>query len=165
MTAPRYQNLEADQVVLLSSDDGGALVRLIAGDLGEHTGPGSTYTPITVAHVTVFPGAQVTLPWNAEFNALTYVLSGTGRAGAEQAPIQSGNLVVFGGGDTVTYANPSADTPLELFVLGGQPIREPVAQYGPFVMNTRAQLQQAIDDFNAGKLGSVPANGLRPFRR
>jgi redox-sensitive bicupin YhaK (pirin superfamily) len=78
--------------------------------------------------------------------------------------VQGGNLVVFGGGDSVTYANASSE-PLELFVLGGQPIREPVQQYGPFVMNTRQQLQQAIDDFNAGKLGSVPANGLRPFRR
>jgi redox-sensitive bicupin YhaK (pirin superfamily) len=164
MTAPRYQNLEADQVVLLSSEDGGALVRLIAGDLGAHTGPGSTYTPVTVAHVTVFPDSQVTLPWNPAYNALTYVLSGTGTAGVESAPVHGGNLVVFGGGDSVTYANTSGE-PLELFVLGGQPIREPVQQYGPFVMNTRQQLQQAIDDFNAGKLGSVPANGLRPFRR
>ena len=164
MTAPRYQNLEADQVVLLSSPDGGALVRLIAGDLGGHVGPGSTYTPITVAHATLAPGARLELPWNPAFNALTYVLSGSGSVGASRAPITGGNLVVFGAGDSVSYANDGTE-PLELFVLGGQPIREPVAQYGPFVMNTRAQLQQAIDDFNAGKLGSVPANGLRPLRR
>ena len=164
MTAPRYQNLEAEQVVLLSSPDGGALVRLIAGDLGDAHGPGSTYTPITVAHVTVAPGAQLTLPWRAEYNALTYVLSGDGAVGSDRTPITGGNLIVFGPGDALTYANDSAE-PLELFVLGGQPIGEPVAQYGPFVMNTRAQLQQAIDDFNAGRLGSVPANGLRPYRR
>ncbi|HEX4906400.1 MAG TPA: pirin family protein [Acidimicrobiales bacterium] len=164
MTAPRYQNLEADHVVLLSSPDGGALVRLIAGDLGGHRGPGSTYTPITVAHATLAPGARLALPWNPAFNALTYVLSGAGSVGAARAPITAGNLVVLGAGDSVSYANDGTE-PLELFVLGGQPIREPVAQYGPFVMNTRQQLQQAIDDFNAGKLGSVPANGLRPFRR
>ena len=164
MTAPRYQNLEADQVVLLSSPDGGALVRLIAGDLGGHVGPGSTYTPITVAHATLAPGARLELPWNPAFNALTYVLSGSGAVGAGRAPVTGGNLVVFGAGDSVSYANDGTE-PLELFVLGGQPIREPVAKYGPFVMNTRAQLQQAIDDFNAGKLGSIPANGLRPFRR
>ncbi len=173
MTAPRYQNLEAEQVVLLSSPDGGALVRLIAGDLAGHVGPGSTYTPITVAHVTLSPGAQLTLPWRKDFNALTYVLSGRGAVGSARTAITAGNLVVFstpaggdgvGEGDTMSYANDGVE-PLELFVLGGQPIREPVAQYGPFVMNTRAQLQQAIDDFNAGRLGTIPANGLRPFRR
>src|SRR4051812_8540842 len=164
MTAPQYQNLEADQVVLLSSPDGGALVRLIAGDLDGHEGPGSTYTLITVAHATLSPGAELVLPWRRDFNALTYVLSGHGSVGSARAPITDGNLVVFGEGDTLRYANDGTE-PLELFVLGGQPIREPVEQYGPFVMNTREQLQQAIDDFNAGRLGTIPANGLRPYRR
>jgi redox-sensitive bicupin YhaK (pirin superfamily) len=164
LVTPRYQNLEADQVVLLSSDDGGALVRLIAGSLGGHEGPGSTYTPITVAHVTVSPGAQVTLPWPSSFNALGYVLSGRGVVGSERIAIEGGNLVVFGAGDAVSYGAAPGDEPLELFLLGGEPIREPVAQYGPFVMNTRAELQQAIDDFNAGRFGRVPADGLRPFR-
>jgi redox-sensitive bicupin YhaK (pirin superfamily) len=166
LVAPRYQNLEADQVALLTSDDGGALVRLIAGDLAGHRGPGSTYTPITVAHVTLAPGAQVTLPWPNEFNALGYVLSGRGVVGArERIAIEGGNLVVLGTGDTVTYAAAPGTEPLELFLLGGQPIREPVAQYGPFVMNNRVELQQAIDDFNAGRFGRVPVDGLRPFRR
>ena len=165
MTAPRYQNLEADQVVLLSSPDGGALVRLIAGDLAGYVGPGSTYTPITVAHMTLSPGAQVVLPWRPDFNALAYVLSGTGAVRDAHTPLVGGNLVVFGAtGDVLSFTNDGVE-PLELFVLGGRPIREPVAQYGPFVMNTRAQLQQAIDDYNAGRLGSIPANGLRPFRR
>jgi redox-sensitive bicupin YhaK (pirin superfamily) len=165
MVAPRYQNLEADQVTMLSTDDGGALVRLIAGDLGGHRGPGSTYTPITVAHVTVSPGAQVTLPWPTAFNALGYVLSGRGTAGGERIAVEGGNLVVFGAGDAVTYTAAPGNEPLELFLLGGQPIREPVAQYGPFVMNDRAELQRAIDDFNAGRFGTVPADGLRPYRR
>jgi len=167
MTAPRYQNLEASDVVLLSSDDGGSLVRLIAGDLGPFTGPGSTHTPITVLHATVAPGARLTLPWRRDFNALGYVLSGRGSVGsASAAPIEGGNLVVLGAGDAVTYTAPAdASEPLELFLLGGRPIREPVAQYGPFVMTSRAELQQAIDDFNAGRFGRVPANGLRPYRR
>ncbi|MDZ7676069.1 MAG: pirin family protein [Acidimicrobiales bacterium] len=167
MVEPRYQNLEPDRVVVLGSEDGGSLIRLIAGDLGGHTGPGGTHTPITVIHATVSPGERLHLPWPANFNALAYVLSGNGTVGLEHAPIETGQLAVFGGGDaiTLTAAEDSANAqPLEVYLLGGEPIGEPVAQYGPFVMNTRAELQQAVDDFNAGKLGLIPADGLRPYR-
>jgi redox-sensitive bicupin YhaK (pirin superfamily) len=163
MVAPRYQSLEADQVVLLASDDGGSLVRLIAGDLGDHHGPGATYTPITVAHATVAPGSRLHLPWRSDFNALAYVLSGEGTAGSDARPITSGQLVRFGAGDSIVLGA-NAARPLEVLLLGGRPIREPVATYGPFVMNTRAELQQAMDDYQAGKLGRVPENGLRPYR-
>jgi quercetin 2,3-dioxygenase len=163
MVAPRYQSLEGDEVTLLASADGGALVRLIAGDSAGQSGPGSTYTPITVAHATVSPGARLALPWQADFNALAYVLSGSGTAGDRRRPVDTGQLVVFGPGDTVTLdAHPSR--PLDVLLLGGRPIREPVATYGPFVMNTRAELQKAVEDFQAGRLGSVPADGLRPYR-
>ena len=163
MTAPRYQNLEASEVRLLSSADGGALVRVIAGDVAGHTGPGATHTPIAVVHATVAPGARLELPWNPAYNALGYVLAGHGTAGAERRPIDVGQLAVLGQGDTVVF-EAGAQAPLDVLVLGGQPIREPVAAYGPFVMNTRAELAQAIDDFNAGRLGSIPADGLRPYR-
>lgn len=168
MTAPRYQNLEADQVTLLSSADGGALVRLIAGDIpasdgGEHHGPGGTHTPITVAHATLAPDARLVLPWRADFNSLVYVLAGRGTVGTAQTAVELGNLAVLGDGDHLVLTGAGTE-PFEVFLLGGQPIREPVAQYGPFVMNTRAELQQAVDDFNAGRLGRVPADGIRPFR-
>jgi redox-sensitive bicupin YhaK (pirin superfamily) len=163
MVAPRYQNLEAEQVTLLSSADGGALVRLIAGDVGSHRGPGSTHTPITVAHATVAPGARLVLPWRPDFNALAYVLDGTGSVGVEQRPVATGQLAVFGPGDTVTV-DATGGRPLEVLLLGGQPIREPVATYGPFVMNNKAQLIQALEDFRAGRLGTIPADGLRPYR-
>lgn len=162
MTEPRYQNLDADQVRLLASTDGTSLLRLIAGDLGGHTGPGSTHTPITVAHATIAPESQLHLPWDPAHNALAYVLSGTGTAGIEQAPVEVGQLVVFGPGDALTLT--AGRGPLDVYLLGGRPIGEPVAQYGPFVMNTRAELQQAVDDFNAGRLGRIPADGLRPYR-
>ena len=160
---PRYQNLEADQAVLLSSPDGGAIVRVIAGDIDGHAGPGGTYTPITVAHATISAGARLQLPWRPDFNALAYVLSGRGTVGQDRRPIEAGQLVVFGPGDTLTFDGHPSEA-LDLYLLGGRPIGEPVAQYGPFVMNTRAELAQAVDDYNAGKLGTVPANGLRPFR-
>jgi redox-sensitive bicupin YhaK (pirin superfamily) len=164
MTAPRYQNLEADQSVLLSSPDGGALVRLIAGDIAGHVGPGVTHTPITLAHATIAAGARLDLPWNPGFNALAYVLAGQGTVGTERRPVTSGQLIVFGDGDSFLLDGTGTE-PMELLLLGGQPIREPVAAYGPFVMNTRAELVQAVDDFNAGRLWTVPEDGLRPYRR
>jgi len=163
MTDPRYQSLEGNQVVLLSSADGGALVRVIAGDLAGHRGPGSTHTPIVVAHATLAPGSRLVLPWPTNFNALAYALSGAGSVGGERLPFESGQLAVFGAGDTVTLEGDPSRT-LEVLLLGGQPIGEPVAAYGPFVMNTRAELVQAVEDFQAGRLGTVPADGLRPYR-
>lgn len=163
LIAPRYQNLDADLVTLLSSPDGGALLRLIAGDVGGHRGPGGTHTPVTVSHTTVAPGAQLDVPWPKDFNALAYVLAGRGTVGAEARPVETGQLVVFGVGDHLTMRADASST-LEVLLLGGRPLREPVAAYGPFVMNTRAEIQQAVEDFQAGKLGTVPADGIRPYR-
>lgn len=163
MTAPRYQNLDADLVTLVSSADGGALVRLIAGDIDTHHGPGATHTPITVAHATIAPGARLVVPWRQDFNALAYVLSGTGTAGTAGPTVGLGNLVVFGPGGHLVLSGAGAE-PFDVLLLGGQPLREPVEQYGPFVMNTRAELQQAVDDYNAGRLGTIPADGIRPYR-
>ncbi len=158
---PRYQDIRGTSVALLSSADGGALIRLIAGILAGHAGPGSTHTPITLVHATVSPGASLSLPWRADFNALAYVLSGRGTIGAERRPIESGQLAVFGPGDTVNVAagagQDSNSPQLDVLFLGGQPIREPVVAYGPFVMNTKAELIQAFEDYQAGRLGAVPA--------
>jgi quercetin 2,3-dioxygenase len=163
-TPTRYQAITGDNLVLLSSPDGGALVRLIAGDLGGHPGPGSTHTPITYAHATVSPGAELSVPWNPEFNALAYVLQGQGYAGAEGRPVRDHALVVFGPGDALTVrAADRQDGPssaLEVLLLGGFPIREPIVHYGPFVMNTRDEILTAIDDFNAGRMGTIPAIDL-----
>jgi quercetin 2,3-dioxygenase len=169
MAAPRYQSLEGDQSTLLASSDGGALVRIVAGDVAGHRGPGATHTPITFLHATVAPGARLHLPWRPEFNALAYVLSGSGRAGAEGRPVGEGDLVVFGSGDHLLLRaddrQGSATPNLEVVVLGGRPIREPVAWYGPFVMNTRAEVVQAVEDYQAGRLGAVPPGALMPHSR
>jgi len=161
MTAPRYQDIRGGEVALLTNHDGGALLRVIAGDVAGHPGPGITHTPIALLHATVQPGAQLRLPWPADFNALVYVMSGRGSVGPDRVGIEAGQLAVLGAGDVVAVrASDSQDerTPaLDVLVLGGLPIGEPVAAYGPFVMNTRAELQQAFDDFNAGRLGTVPA--------
>ncbi|MDT0342265.1 pirin family protein [Streptomyces litchfieldiae] len=161
MATPRYQDIGGGNVRLLTTEDGGALLRLIAGELDGHSGPGVTHTPITLIHATVAPGAQITLPWRTDFNALAYVLAGRGSAGTGGRPVELGQAVVFGAGDTVTVRADAAQdshTPsLEIMLLGGLPIREPVAHYGPFVMNTHAELAQAFEDFKAGRLGRIPA--------
>jgi redox-sensitive bicupin YhaK (pirin superfamily) len=169
MAPPRYQSIEGEQSALVSSQDGGALVRIVAGDVAGHRGPGATHTPITFLHATVAPGARLHLPWRPDFNALAYVLSGSGRAGSEGRPVGEGDLVVFGPGDHLLLqaadVQSSAAPNLEVVVLGGQPIREPIAWYGPFVMNTRAEVVQAVEDYQAGRLGVVPAGALMPHRR
>ncbi|MGE5228052.1 MAG: pirin family protein [Planctomycetaceae bacterium] len=158
---PRYQDLRANEVGLLATPDAGALVRVIAGELAGRPGPGQTYTPITMLHATVSPGAGLALPWNPAFNALAYVLAGAGSVGAERRPIATGQLAVLGAGDVVTLEAATAQEgrfpALEVLLLGGRPIGEPVAWYGPFVMNTRDELIQAFEDYQAGKLGSIPA--------
>jgi len=163
---PAYQNLEGTDVALLASEDAGSLIRLIAGELGGVRGPGSTHTPISIVHATVSPGAQLSLPWRPEFNALVYVLSGRGTVGVERRPVHTGQLAVLGAGDRLTVsadaAQESRNPALDVVVLGGQPIREPMAQYGPFVMNTRDELQQAVEDFQSGRLGVIPDGALMP---
>jgi redox-sensitive bicupin YhaK (pirin superfamily) len=158
---PRYQDIRGNTVSLLSSSDGGALVRVIAGDVAGHAGPGVTHTPITLVHATLSPGASLTLPWRADFNALAYVLAGRGTAGAKGRPIEMGQLAVFGAGDTVTVAaqetQESRSATFDVLFLGGLPIREPVVTYGPFVMNTKAEVMQAFEDYQKGLLGTIPA--------
>jgi redox-sensitive bicupin YhaK (pirin superfamily) len=167
ITPPRYQDLRAQGVALLSSDDGGALLRVIAGEVGGHTGPGSTYTPMTMVHATLAPGASMTIPWRRDFNALAYVLSGRGTVGEERRPVRSGQLTVFGNGASITIsADGSQDSnapALDVVLLGGEPIREPIAWYGPFVMTTQRELMQAVEDFQQGRLGVVPPDGIQPF--
>jgi redox-sensitive bicupin YhaK (pirin superfamily) len=173
MIAPAYQNLEGDDVTLLSSQDGGSLLRVLAGEIDGHTGPGKSQTPMSIAHLTVAPGASVSIPWNPMFNALAYVLAGEGsvgegEVGATAAPIKVGQLAVFGQGDRlVITANDKQDSrtsAMEVFLLGGQPIREPVFQYGPFVMNDKQGVIQAMEDFHFGRFGQIPADAIQPFR-
>lgn len=157
---PRYQAIEGNDVGLLASPDGGALIRIIAGEIDGHRGPGVTHTPITMAHATLESGARLDIPWRPDFNALVYVLSGQGSIGPAAHPIGQGQLAVLGHGDRIAITAHSA--PLDVLILGGRPIREPVFHYGPFVMNTRAEVIEALEDYQAGKFRSIPPNGLKP---
>ena len=159
--APRYQDIRASEVALSSTPDGGALIRVIAGEVAGQAGPGSTYSPMTLVHATLSPGARLSLPWRPDYNALIYVMNGDGTIGTEGRPVGMGQLAVLGAGDalTVTAANQqeSRSPTMDVLILGGSPIREPVAWMGPFVMNTREEVMQAVADYQAGRLGSIPA--------
>ena len=163
---PRYQDISRRNLSLISSHDGGALLRVIAGELSGHPGPGITYSPITMVHATVSPGAQLEVPWNPQFNALGYVLAGRGKAGSTGNSVHTGQAILFGTGDHIVVKADSqqdSHTPeLELVLLGGKPIREPIAWYGPFVMNSKDELYQAFTDYHAGKMGVIPTDHYVP---
>ena len=145
-----------DPVVLVRR---GALLRLIAGEVDGRGGPGSTCTPITMAHATLQPGAQLDLAWRRDFNALVYVLAGRGTVGPVGHPIHQGQLAVLGPGDRTTVAanrhQDSPDPAMEVLLMGGKPIREPVFHYGPFVMNTKAEVIRALEDYRSGRFGAI----------
>ena len=159
--APHYQDIRAGQVGLAASDDAGSLIRVIAGEVDGVAGPGSTYTPMSMVHATVAAGARLELPWDASYNALVYVLAGKGTVGLDNRPVRTGNLAVLGAGDFVTVSadgGQDSRTPaLDVLIIGGKPINEPVAWAGPFVMNTKAEVMQAFEDFQKGKLGTIPS--------
>jgi quercetin 2,3-dioxygenase len=152
--APRYQDLRGDQLVLLRNREGTALVRLIAGELAGHTGPGDTHTPIVYAHATLQPGARLALDWPREHNALVYVLSGEGRVGGEGGTtVPATHAAALGAGDTVVVDATGAGEPLEVLLLGGRPLREPVVSYGPFVMSTKQEIIETIEEYNRDPAG------------
>jgi quercetin 2,3-dioxygenase len=161
MNAPKYQDIRSREVALLTTPDAGALVRVIAGSVAGHKGPGATFTPMSLVHATVEPGARLDLPWEVDFNALVYVLNGRGTVGVDGRPVRTGQTAVLGAGDYLTVSadgtQESRSPQLDVVVVGGRPIREPLAWAGPFVMNTRDEVLEAYQSFQRGDFGHIPA--------
>ncbi len=154
MTAPHYQELKAAQIPQAANESGDVQIRVIAGESLGVRGAIESRTPILYLHATLAPGASLNQPVPKTFNAFAYVIGGQAQFGAA-APQTGKRLVVFEhDGDAITVANPGAE-PASLLLIAGEPIGEPVARYGPFVMNTRRELAEAFEDYRSGKMGRI----------
>lgn len=166
--APAYQDLQGDDLTMITSADGGAVLRVLAGEIDGHAGPGISHTPIAIAHLTLAPGAQIDIPWRKDFNALAYVLAGSGTMGEENAPVSMGQTAVLAEGDvlriTANERQESRTANMEVMIIGGVPLREPTIQYGPFVMSTKEEIMEAFEDYQSGRFGQIPANAIQPHR-
>ncbi len=154
---PRYQELPDAGIPVARSDDGRVKVKVIAGESLGKSAAIDTRTPIALLHATLQPGGSLTQPIPANYNAFAYVISGEGQFAADQTRAGAHDMVIFGqDGESVQIANaPEARAPLELLVLAGVPLNEPVVRYGPFVMNTEAEIHQAIRDYQSGRMGAI----------
>ncbi|MEZ5145029.1 MAG: pirin-like C-terminal cupin domain-containing protein [Acidimicrobiales bacterium] len=155
MIPPRYQEVPAASIPRVERE--GVVGRVVAGEAYGVQGAVETRTPIAYVHLTVEPGAPIRWPVPAGWNAMAYGISGAGRFGPDGTEAGEGQLVVFddAAGDLVVAVPDDAARPLDALVLAGQPIREPLFRYGPFVMNTKAEIVEAIEDYQAGRLGRI----------
>lgn len=159
MIAPRYQEIPAAKIPVAHTEDGSVTVRVIAGAALGAKAVIETRTPLIYLHFTLQPGATIAQPIPPEYNAFAYVLDGSGLFGTEPEQGDDGQMIIFAqDGAEVTITNPSeAQQPLDLLLIAGVPLNEPVVRYGPFVMNTEAEIRQAIDDYQNGRMGQIHA--------
>lgn len=154
---PRYQEIPAAQIPAAQTADGLVTVKVIAGDSLGARAVIETRTPIMYLHFTLQPGGRVAQPIPAGYNGFAYVAGGAGRFGAGSTPATRGQMVILAPeGDGVVIENPAdAEAPLSVLLIAGLPLGEPVARYGPFVMNTREEIYQAVADYRSGRMGEI----------
>ena len=157
MMKPRYQEIPAGRIPTARSDDGKVSVRVIAGEALGQKAVIETRTPIQYVHFTIQPGGRIVQPVPRDYNAFAYVIEGAGTVGVEDRPVTRRQMVMLAndGDDVAITASSTSQQAMEVLVIAGVPLREPVARYGPFVMNTRAELLQAVDDFQNGRMGRI----------
>src|SRR6267378_2679969 len=157
MIKPRYQEIPGSQIPKATSADGLVTVSVIAGEAMGEKAVIETRTPIVYLHYRIEPGGVATQQAPSAFNAFAYIVDGEGLFGAESERAGDGQMVLFAqDGDEVRIENPSdAKTTLEVLLIAGVPLNEPVARYGPFVMNTEGEIRQAIEDYQQGRMGAI----------
>jgi redox-sensitive bicupin YhaK (pirin superfamily) len=155
MALPRYQELKAQKIPEATSQGGKVRVRVVAGEALGARAVIDTNTPILYLDFTLEPGADVTLPVGSDHQVFAYVFGGEAELGEAGTRVSDGQLGLLGEGDVVRLRSPEGGKGARLLVLGGVPIGEPVARYGPFVMNSPDEIAQAFRDYETGKLGSI----------
>lgn len=156
MMAPRYQEIAAADIPRAESDDGLVQARVIAGECLGASARIETVIPITYLHLSIAPGGTLKQPLVPGLVTMACCFGGAGEFGPRRTPASDGQLVLFGDGESAHISVPDgAAEPLEALLLAGAPLGEPVARYGPFVMNSRDELAQAVRDYEAGKMGSI----------
>jgi quercetin 2,3-dioxygenase len=158
LVPPRYQDTPSERIPVVTSSDQLVTVKVIAGEALGARAVIDTHTPISYLHVTLRPGGALSQPLPETFNVFAYVVRGAPLVGADARPLTEGQLAILDArGDVVSLSLPAdAVAPAEVLLVGGQPLQEPVARYGPFVMNTRAEIIQAVEDYQAGRFGTIP---------
>ena len=160
MMKPRYQEIPTAQIPKVTSTDGLVTVSVIAGEAMGQEAVIETRTPIMYLHYSIKPGGVVTQTVPNNFNTFAYVVDGRGLFGADREQGEDGQMILFAqDGDDVRIENPAAaSASLDILLIGGIPLNEPVTRYGPFVMNTREEILQAIEDYQNGKMGEITQN-------
>ena len=155
MTRPRYQEIPRLRIPQVTSADGLVMVRVIAGEAMGQQAVIETHTPIVYLHYSIEPGGVVEQRVPAEYNAFAYVIDGAGLFGNDKERAVDGQMVMFAqDGDTIRIENAASER-LDLLLIGGVPLNEPVARYGPFVMNTEREIRQAFEDYVRGRMGAI----------
>jgi hypothetical protein len=156
MIAPRYQDIKSSRIPAAESDNGNVKAKVIAGESLGKKAVIDTRTPIMYLHFTIQPGSRVSQPVPQGFNAFAYVVEGEGMFGADGTRATKQQAVLFGNdGNEVVIKALEAKSPLDVLLIAGQPLNEPVARYGPFVMNSEEEIRQAIDDYRSGRMGRI----------
>jgi redox-sensitive bicupin YhaK (pirin superfamily) len=157
MIKPRYQEIPSAKIPKATSTDGLVTASVIAGEAMGEKAVIETRTPIIYLHYQIKPGGVATQLVPRNYNAFAYIIDGEGQFGSESERAGDGQMVLFAGdGDDLRIKNPSdAKSTLNVLLIAGVPLNEPIARYGPFVMNTEAEIRQAIQDYQLGRMGVI----------
>jgi redox-sensitive bicupin YhaK (pirin superfamily) len=156
MSSPHYQEIPKSKIPTARSADGRVTVRTIAGESLGASALIETKTPIMYLHVTLEPGAEFAQPVRSDYNLFAYVVEGSGYFGRDKTKVAKNHqMVMFAKDGASAFMHADEKSPLEILLIGGVPINEPIARYVPFVMNTEQEIGQAIEDYQSGKMGTI----------
>jgi redox-sensitive bicupin YhaK (pirin superfamily) len=154
---PGYQDVPSTKIPIVRTLDGKVSIKVIAGNYHDTKAVIRTLTPILYLHFTLQPGGEVTQPVPENYSAFAYVISGKGLFGKNKITVGEKNLIVFkNDGEYISISeSENARSPLDILLVAGMPLNEPIVQYGPFVMNTKEEIDKTLEDYRNGRIGKI----------